>query len=850
MSRDIRHAFRILFRNPAFTAVAVLTLALGIGTNTAVFSVIDAVLLRPLPYTNHERVFIVSEVPFRFTKTGMGVARVIEQSPVFAGVGLYANGGLNLGGEPAERVRAAGVTPGFFRALGAPFVLGRGFSDDDVARTPEIAVISHRLWQRRFSANPNLVGQSILLNGKPFVVSGVLTDRAEFPEASDVWIPSGSDRQITGAAFAPAVVARLAEGVTLQHALAEVDRINDSRGGRDPNRPDRRATARPIGDELVGHVRPIVLLIWGAVTLVLLVACANAANLLLARMAARDREFAVRRAIGASSYTLARQIGIESLVLALLGAVAALPAAWLTLQASRVLLPATLHGVRDVTMSVRTLGATFGFAALAAIAAGFAPLLSIRGQSAQDALRAAGGTSASRGWRHFRSALVVVQVAVALVLLAGAVAVVQTVMRLMAVDLGARGERALVVQLTLPLATYPTTERSALFQEEFLERVRALPGVEAAGITSFVPGSTEIGTGRMFTLDTSRPPTSSDPPASYLSASPGYFESLGIQRIAGRAFDAIDTPGSPPVAIVNEQIGRMAGLTAGDLVGRELQIYTRGTPEKLTIVGVVQDVRLRGPESQANAQIYRPLAQSPAQGTTYVTITAQQDPSGLVSPVRAAAAQLDSNLPLYSVRTFDEIRREYLASRRFAMSMMACFGVLAAMLAGIGLYGVIAYLVQLRTREIGIRMALGASAAAVRAAVMRTGLSLAGWGALVGALATASLSRILRARVPGLEGIDPLSVTALALGLLVVAATATWLPARRATRVDPIIALRWNESRADVPSATCNVLCLRATCDVLTTCYVQGARAMCHVLTHVARARGTCARRKHVAQGT
>jgi putative ABC transport system permease protein len=790
MVRDIRHAFRILSRNPGFTLVAVLTLALGIGTNTAVFSVIDAVLLRPLPYANPDRVFVVTELPFRFTKTGMGLSRVIEQSPVFAAVGLYADGGLNLGGEPAERVRAAGVSPGFLRALGAPFVLGRAFTDEDASRTPEIAVISHRLWKRRFNGDPNLVGQSILLNGKPFVVSGVLTHRAEFPEASDVWIPSGSDHQITGAAFAPSVIARLADGVTLPHALAEIDRINDSRGGRDPNQLDPRATGRPLSEVLVGHVRPIVFLIWGAVTLVLLVACANAANLLLARVAAREREFAVRRAIGASSYTLARQLAIESMVLALFGAVAALPAAWFTLEASRVLLPSTLHGVGDLGMSLRTLAATFGFAALAAVVAGLAPLCSIRGHVAVDALRVSTGTSASRGWRTVRSALVVVQVAVALVLLTGAVAVVQTVMRLMAVDLGARGERALVVQLTLPLATYPTTERSGLFHEQLLERVRALPGVEAAGITSFVPGSTEIGTGRLFTLDMSRPPSSRDTSASYFSVSPGYFESLGIDRVAGRSFDATDTRASAPVAIVNEQIVRQSGLTASELVGRDLQIYTRGAPERLTIVGVVRDVRLRGPESEARGQIYRPLPQLPSLGTTYVSIKAQHDPLALVGSIRAAVAALDPNLPLYSVRTFEDIRREYLASRRFAMLMMAAFGGLAATLAGIGLYGVIAYLVQLRTREIGIRMALGAPAGAVRAAVMRSGVALAVWGAIAGGIATAGLSRILRASIPGLEGIEPTSVTMLALAMLVVAAAATWLPARRATQIDPLIALR------------------------------------------------------------
>jgi putative ABC transport system permease protein len=294
----------------------------------------------------------------------------------------------------------------------------------------------------------------------------------------------------------------------------------------------------------------------------------------------------------------------------------------------------------------------------------------------------------------------------------------------------------------------------------------------------------------MFTLDMSRPPTSDDPSASYFSVSPGYFESLGIDRIAGRSFDATDTRTSTPVAIVNEHLVRLSGLTASELVGRAIQLYTQQAPERLTIIGVVRDVRLRGPESEARAQIYRPLTQRPSLGTTYVTIKAQHDPLSLVSSVRAAAAQLDPNLPLYSVRTFDDIRREYLASRRFAMLMMAAFGGLAVTLAGIGLYGVIAYLVQLRTREIGIRMALGASAGAVRAAVMRSGLALAVWGAAAGSVVAMSLSRVLRASVPGLEGIDPVSLAALAIGMLVVAAAATWLPARRATRIDPLMALR------------------------------------------------------------
>jgi putative ABC transport system permease protein len=790
MHHDVRHALRTLLRNPGFTAVAVLTLALGIGANTAVFSVLDAVLLRPLPYPDAERIVRITEIPFRFTPNGMGLAPSIESHPVFSGVGLYASGGLNLGGDPAERVRAAAVSAGFFAALGVQPVLGRPFTAADVAGNPEVVVLGHRLWQRRFAGDTTIAGRSILLNGKPYLVTGVLPPRVDFPDASDLWIPAGSDSQITGQAFAPRVIARLAPGITPVHARAEIDRLNDERSGGDPERRGNAAETTALRGELVGRVRPTMLLIAAGVVLVLLVACINAANLLLARVAARAREFAVRRALGASRGRLMRLVICESLLMALLGGAAALPAALWTLGAVRALVPPTLHGITDVQLDARALAATLAISLLTAVLFGLAPSLSIRGRSTGGVLRATPAATADPFWRRFRSALVVAEVAIAIVLLSSAAAVISTVSRLMAVDLGARGDRAVTLELTLPFAQYGTAERIVQFYEALESRAGALPGIERVGATNLMPGSREVGIGRRIAIEGAPPFADPDDSAvSDLSASPGYFRALGIDVIAGRAFEPADRAGVPRVAIVNEHVARAAGATPDTLVGRQLTLAGR-QPVTLTIVGVVRNVRLRGPESEPRGQVYRPYAQSPSFGTTYVAVKSAGDPLAAIPQLRAAVAAIDPDLPLYNIRTFDDIKAAYLAERRFAMTMMICFGILACTLASLGLYGVIAYLVQLRTREIGIRMALGASAGHVRWQVLRSGILHAAGGVAVGGLALVSVSDVLRAAIPGASGVDPAQAALLSSGAILVAALSTWIPARRATHVDPLLSLR------------------------------------------------------------
>ncbi len=791
MSHDLRFSLRTLARHPAFTLVAVTTLALGIGANAAVFSVIDAVLLRPLPYPEPDRIFRMTEVPFRFTPSGMLLGRVVEQAPEFAGIGLYADGGLNLGGEPAERVRAAAVSPGFFAALGAAPTVGRTFTADDMTASAQVVVISHRLWARRFNSDRSIPGRTVLLNGKPFVVTGVLPPRVDFPNASEVWIPSGSDRQITGRAFAPAVIVRLAPGITPEHGRATMDRLNDRISAGNPDRKSPPATLTPLRDILTGGVRPIVLLVGAAVVLVLLVACINAANLLLARVASREREFAVRRALGASRGRLMRQVVSESLVLASLAGLAAIPAASVALQAVRVLVPPTMHGVTEIAMNARAVAATGALSVLTALLFGLAPSFSIRGRATADVLRGASSSTADPFWRRVRGGLVVLEVAIALVLLIGAVTIVRTVNALMSVDLGARGERALAAEITLPTAKYTQSWQILQFYDRLEGSLRAVPGVQEIGATTYMPGTREVGVGRRIEVEsTPVAETESRPTASHILATPGYFRAIGIDLVAGRSFEMTDIADSPAVALVNERLARAVDLDAAAILGHRLQLGFGGKQSWAVIVGVVRDVRLGGPERNASPQIYVPYAQSPSSGTLYLVVKTGTDPRTAVGPVRSAVAAIDPDLPLYNVRTFDEIRATYLSDRRFAMTMMLVFGGLAFALATIGLYGVVSYLVQLRAREIGIRMALGASAGVVHRQVLRSGLTLAAAGTAAGVAGGILLSRVLKALVPGVQGVDALSAVTLGVVILLVAGAATWVPARRATRVDPLIALR------------------------------------------------------------
>jgi predicted permease len=792
VTNDIRFALRTLIRNPTFGIVAVLTLALGIGANAALFSVADAVLLKPLPYPEPDRIVEIEGAPFRFTAAGMTVAPAMTASTAFAGVGLWAIGGLNLAGEPgAERVRAAAVTPGFFAALGSHPAIGRTFTDADLAANPRVAVISDALWRRRFGADPAIGEKPVLLNGSPYVVFGVMPARFSFPGDSDAWIPSGADRQITGSAFAPTIIARLAPGVTAVQARDEVVRINQaaSRGRGDAS--DDEVTVQPLRETVVAAARPLVLIVWAAVVLVLLVACINTANLLLARVTAREREIAIRRALGASRARVVRQLLTESAILSALAGLVAAPAAWWTLHGVRAVLPADMHGAADVAFDVRALAATAALCVAATALFALAPALSARGAAGVDVLRAAASTTNSRLWRRFRSGLVVAEIGIALLLLAGAATIVRTVSALMRTDLGAHGERALLMQLTLPRAKYAERTDVTRFYDLLDERVRAVPGVEAVGASTMTPGSREVGIGIGIAVEGADAPAAGNSTTDYLSATPQYFGALGIDVVAGRTFEPADRDGAPPVVVVSEAFGRAVGLEPAAALGRRVNVNPRRTPAAwATIVGVVRGVRMRGPDSRLRPQIYLPYAQQPSFGTMYVAVRAAGNPRTVAPAIRAAVADVDPDMPPYNLRTFDEVRAGYIADRRFAMALMIIFGGLAAVLAAIGLYGVIAYLVQLRSREIGIRMALGATPASVGGQVLRGGLLHAALGIAVGAALAAAASRFAISRIPGLQRIDATTLVTLAVVMVAFAAVTTWIPARRATRIDPIRTLR------------------------------------------------------------
>lgn len=789
LALDVRYAFRSLRRNPGFTAVAVTTLALGIGANTALFSVADAVLLKPLPYPEPDRIVEIGGAPFMITDKGMVVPREMAGSPAFTSVGVYAVGGLNAGGEPhAERLRAAAVTPGFFGALGAQPVLGRVFTQQESDEGERVVVISHSIWTSRFARDPGAIGRQFMLNGNPFTVVGVMPPRYVFPDRSDVWIPGRADRQIAGAAFAPTTVARMAPGVSTLQARDEVERINAVRRGARPRNPrELPVEVIALREELVGAVRPLLLVISAAVLLVLLVACINTANLLLARVSAREREMAVRRALGASTPRLMRYLLSESVVLAALAGFVAIPAAYWTLAALRHLLPASIHGAQDIAIDARAAAVTAALCVVSALVFGLAPVLSVRRRPATEVLRGV-STTAGPFWRRFRGLLVAAELAAAVVLLAGAGTIVRTVWSLLAVDLGARGDRVLTMQLTLPRARYADAAQMSAFFDRLAGELQKLP-IEAAGAASTMPGSMETGLAVTLRAEGMTPPAVRTS-ATYIKATPDYFKAMGIEQVAGRSFTEHDRAEKPTVVIVGEGVPRALGVTPAEVIGRRIDVALGERPRLATVVGVVRDVRLRGPERPGGTAIYLPYAQSTLFGTMYVAVKTRGNPTEFVTPVRAAVARIDPDLPPYNVRTFDEIRASYVADRRFAMALMLSFAALACTLAAIGLYGVMSYLVQLRVREIGIRVTLGATPGGVLRETMKRGLAYALAGVLAGAVAAGALSRVFISKVPGLQQIELVTLALTAVTMLALAAVTIWVPARRASRVDPIEALR------------------------------------------------------------
>ena len=805
--QDLRYAVRSLVKQPCFTIVALVTLALGIGANTAIFGVVNAVLLRPLPYREPPRVVMMWSHWINWNRTWLSEPELADyraQASSLEDVSAFQYTSFNLTGivEP-QRVRAATVQASLFDALGVQPILGRVFTaDEDRPGRARVALLGEPLWRAQFGADPSIVGRTIELDGAPYTVLGVMPAAAKLPidfatrATTDLWVPIAlgapdpNDRGNHGL-FA---LARLKPGATLEQAQAEIDTI--TRGFRQayPGLYDREfgLTLVTAPSQVFGEIRPALVVLLLAVGLVLLIACANVANLLLARADARQKEIAIRIVLGAGRARLVRQLLTESLALAGAGAALGVGVAWALVRLLAGLDPLKIPRVADVAIDARVLAFTAAAAVATGVLFGLAPALRASGADPQPALKA-GGRDSRGGGAWLRRGLVVGEIAASVVLVAAAALMARSFVKLLDVRAGFNPSHVLTLRTSLPDARYPTGTSMGNAYRAIGARLRAILGVDAAGAVTGLPLASTRGDWRI--VIEGRPVRGHIPlAADWQVITPGYFEALGTPLAAGRFFDDRDLPGSLPVVIVNETMA--ATFWPGEnALGRR---FTMGRNDRwLTIVGLVSDVHHRGLDEPARPELYRPHAQFRFGGTdagavpamTWVLRT-RQAPESIASAVRAAVRDVDAGLGISDVMTMDEVVADSTSDRRLNLLLFALLGGLALALASVGVYGVVAYSVGERTHEIGVRMAIGARAADVERMVLTDGLRLAAAGVALGSALALALTRLIRGLLFEVSATDPATFVAVAAGLIVVAMLASYVPARRATRVDPMTAIR------------------------------------------------------------
>ena len=802
---DLRYGLRSLLRNPGFTGIAVLALALGIGANTAIFSIIHAVLLRPLPCKDPERVVLIGN---KYPNMGLSQASCSvpdyfdrRNNQTLDEIAATTTAALNLtgNGEP-ERVFAGRVTASFFPLMGVEPILGRWISpDEDQPGRDRVAVLSYRLWQRRFGADRNVLNRSILLDGRGYTVVGVMPTAFQVP-FMDLFVPIAfTPEQKSDSARGQEyllVFGRMKRDTTLERVRAEMETI----AARVPQMfPDRRdsllragwgAVVEPLREQLVGSAREVLLVLFSAVGFVLLIACANVASLLLARAAAREREVAVRLALGAGPWRLVRLLLAESLLLALLGGIGGLLLAGWTLQVVPRGLPAMVLPLVEflqIGIDARVFAFTLALSAASGVLFGLAPARQALLTELHASLRETGRASAGTLRRRLRGFLVVAEVALALILLIGAGLLFKSLQRVLAVDPGFQPGQRLTAQISLPAVKYPNNSARAAFIGGLLGRIRALPGVREAAGTMLLPLMGGTSTRSFWVEDYQPAPGQSTPLCDFRAVTPGFVRAMGMRLLRGREFDQRDVEGAPLAVMVDEKTARRFWPSA-DPVGKRLRFGGPQGPLR-TVVGVVGSVKNASLEGTPREQIYAPYAQQ-APSDVFLVVHTTLPPMDLVRGIRTDLAAMDRDLPLYLVRPLAEVVEESLWSKRLPMQMLALFSAVALGLAAVGIYGVISYSVSQRIHEIGIRMALGAERSSVLSMVVRQGMTLALAGVCVGLVGSFALTRFMKAMLYGVSALDPAIYASLTLVLCLVAAAACYVPARRATRVDPLVALR------------------------------------------------------------
>ncbi len=796
---DIRFGLRGLKSSPSTTAVALLALALGIGANTAIFSVVNGTLLTPLPYPEPERLVVVaatnprSGLP-RFSLSPPDFDDFHRQSRSFAGLAAMTMGSLNLTGRGEPEVLDVGrVSADFFPLIGLRPLLGRAFRpDEDTPASRHVVLLSHGLWQRRFGADPKAVGQSLRLDDESYTVVGVAPSGFDFPRKRDLWVPLALEpAQAKRGAHSLTCVGRLRPGVSVEAAQSEMSGIAARLEAQYPDSNQGWGIeVLPLQQVWVEKIRPALLILLWVVAAVLLIACLNVANLLLARLAARGREISIRTALGAGRGRLVRQLLTESMLLSLLGgALGLLLASWGT-RALLALNPAALPRAEAIGLDLRVLVFTLLLSVAAGLFFGLFPALHPPGASLHEALKEGGrATAGGRGSRFARQFLALVEVALALVLLVMAGVLLRSFSRLAAADPGFRPGGVLTLDLSPSKTRYPDPGRLSLFYRELLGRVSALPGVGRAATLSPLPlaGKTFFRGFAVFGRPVSRSKPES---ATVRRASPELFRVLRVPLLRGRVFEERDTVAAPKVAIVNAQLAG-AMWPHADPLGQRL---TFDDPDLagatwMTVIGVVGNVQQQALSDDPAFEIYQPQLQEPAVETTLV-VRSVRDPSALAAPIRRTVLGLDPDLPVYHVRTLSSVVDDSLAQHRLSTALLGLFAALALVLAAVGVYGVISYSVAQRTHEMGIRMALGAQRQDVLRLVIRQGMGLVGTGLLLGLAGAFFATRVLAGLLYGVTTTDPATFVSVPGLLALVALLANYLPARRAMQVDPQEALR------------------------------------------------------------
>lgn len=799
--KDIRYGARMLIKSPGFTAVALLTLTLGIGANSAIFTVVNALLLRPLPFEDADRLVFLSERSRQLEGMSISYPNFTdwrEQNSSFEQIAVFRRQSFNLtGGSEPERLNGAQVSATLFPILTYQPALGRVFTnEEDKPGADPVVVLSYGLWQRRFGSNPDILGQTLSMNGKGFMVIGVMPQKFAFPSRVELWVPVGPESsqeswQSRGNHPGLYGIARLNPGVSLEQARADMDTVAARLEQQYPNtNTTNRVSVTPLLEIVVRDVKPGLLVLLAAVGFVLLIACVNVANLLLARGATRSKEIAVRCALGAGRFRLVRQLMTESVLLSLLGGALGMALAYWGVKGLIAISPANTPRADEISLDLTVLGFTLAVSLLTGVAFGLAPALQASKPDVNESLKDA--SRGSTGVRHrIRSVLVIIEVALALVLLIAGGLTIRSFYRLQQLNPGFDDEGLLTLQLTLPQLSYSEPHKRTGFFQQLVDRIASLPGVESVGAATGLPLGNN-GNQTSFSIEGQPPPGPGEVPlVEIANVSSDYFKTMRIPLLRGRTFTDQDNADAPPVMVI-DQLFAERHWPGEDPVGKQVRFGGASHQGPVVkVVGVVGRVKMDGLDQDSNrVQGYRPYLQSPWFGFAVVMRT-KSDAAGLASAVRQEVLKIDAGQPIFNIRTMEQIRSETTTSRRMTTILLSIFAGVALLLAAVGIYGVMAYSVNQRTHEIGIRIALGAARRDVVRLVVGQGMLLASTGVGLGLGGAFLLTRWMSNLLFGVSATDPATFGGIAALLTGVAFAACMVPARRATKVDPIVALRY-----------------------------------------------------------